>query len=78
MARLEGISRDSSIRGISPEGLDIILDVKWPGTVAIEVAFNGNSCGTAALGCLDGAAPGIGPRDLIVCLAREKARGDGD
>jgi len=39
MARLEDITRDSSIRGISPEGLVTVLDVKWLGTVAIEVTF---------------------------------------
>jgi len=39
MTRLEDITRGSSIRGISPEGLVTVLDVKWLGTVAIEVTF---------------------------------------
>ena len=39
MARLEDITRGSSIRGISPEGLVTIVDVKWLGTVAIEVTY---------------------------------------
>ena len=36
MARLEEITRGRSIRGILPEGLVSILDVKWLGTVAID------------------------------------------
>jgi len=39
MARLEDITRGSSIRGISPDGVVTILDFKWLGTVAIEVTF---------------------------------------
>jgi len=39
MTRLEDITRGSSVRGISPEGLVTIVDVKWLGTVAIEVTF---------------------------------------
>jgi len=39
MTRLEDITRGSSVRGISPEGLVTIVDVKWLGTVANEVTF---------------------------------------
>src|SRR5260370_19439112 len=39
MASLEDITRGSSSRGISPEGVVTIVDVKWLGTVAIEVTF---------------------------------------
>ena len=39
MTRLEDITRGSSVRGILPEGLATILDVKWLGTVAIEVTY---------------------------------------
>jgi SNF2 family DNA or RNA helicase len=39
MTRLEDITRGSSMRGISPEGVVTVLDVKWLGTVAIEVTF---------------------------------------
>jgi superfamily II DNA or RNA helicase len=39
MASLEDIARGSSMRGISPEGVVTVLDVKWLGTVAIEVTF---------------------------------------
>ena len=39
MTRLEDITRGCSIRGILPEGLATVLDVKWLGTVAIEVTF---------------------------------------
>src|SRR4051812_35427735 len=39
MAHLEEITRGSSIRGILPEGLVTVLDVKWLGTVALEVTY---------------------------------------
>jgi hypothetical protein len=39
MARLEEITRGSSVRGILPDGLVTVLDVKWIGTVAIEVTY---------------------------------------
>ena len=39
MTRLEDITRGCSIRGILPEGLATVLDVKWLGTVAIEVTY---------------------------------------
>jgi superfamily II DNA or RNA helicase len=37
MAQLEQITRGASVRGILPDGLATIVDVKWIGTVAIEV-----------------------------------------
>ncbi|SRR5579883_359883 len=39
MTRLEDVTRGSSVRGILPEGLVTVLDVKWIGTVAIEVTY---------------------------------------
>ncbi len=39
MTRLEDITRGSSVRGILPEGLATVLDVKWLGIVAIEVTY---------------------------------------
>jgi superfamily II DNA or RNA helicase len=39
MTRLEEITRGSAVRGILPEGLVTILDVKWIGTVALEVTY---------------------------------------
>jgi hypothetical protein len=39
MTRIEEITRGSSVRGILPEGLVTILDVKWIGTVAVEVTY---------------------------------------
>jgi len=39
MTRLEDITRGCSVRGILPEGLASVLDVKWIGTVAIEVTY---------------------------------------
>jgi hypothetical protein len=37
MAQLEQVTRGATVRGILPEGLVTIIDVKWIGTVAIEV-----------------------------------------
>src|SRR5471030_3057828 len=39
MATLEQITRGSSIRGILPDGLVSVSDVRWIGTVAIEVTY---------------------------------------
>jgi SNF2 family DNA or RNA helicase len=43
MTRLEEITRGASIQGILPEGLVTILDVKWLGTVAVEVTYKDSS-----------------------------------
>jgi superfamily II DNA or RNA helicase len=39
VARLEELTRGSSIRGILPDVLVTIVDVKWIGTVAVEVTY---------------------------------------
>ncbi len=39
MARLEDITRGASVKGILPEGLVTIVDVKWIGTVAVEATY---------------------------------------
>ena len=39
MAQLEDITRGAAVNGILPEGLVTVLDVKWVGTVAIEVTY---------------------------------------
>ena len=39
MARLEELTRGSSIKGILPDGLVTVLDVKWIGTLAIELTY---------------------------------------
>ncbi len=39
MARLEEITRGSAVKGILPEGLATISDIRWIGTVAIEVMY---------------------------------------
>ncbi len=39
MATLEQITRGAAVRGILPEGLVTISDVRWIGTVAIEVTY---------------------------------------
>jgi superfamily II DNA or RNA helicase len=39
MATLEAITRGAAVQGILPEGLVTISDVRWIGTVAIEVTY---------------------------------------
>ena len=39
MAQLELLTRGATVKGILPEGLVTIIDVKWIGTVAIEVTY---------------------------------------
>jgi superfamily II DNA or RNA helicase len=39
MATLEDITRGTAVKGILPEGLVTISDVRWIGTVAIEVTY---------------------------------------
>ena len=39
MATLEEITRGSAIRGILPDGIVMVSDVRWIGTVAIEVTY---------------------------------------
>ena len=46
MATLEAITRGAAVKGILPDGLVTISDVRWIGTVAIEVTYK-DSCGTA-------------------------------
>ncbi len=39
MARLEELTRDTAVRGILPDGLVIVVDVKWIGNAAIELTY---------------------------------------
>ncbi|MBN2560623.1 MAG: DUF3883 domain-containing protein [Phycisphaerae bacterium] len=39
MARLEDLTRGASVKGILPDGLVTVVDVKWIGTVAIELTY---------------------------------------
>lgn len=39
MARLEELTRGAAVRGILPDGIVTISDVRWVGTVAIEVTY---------------------------------------
>jgi len=39
MARLEDLTRGASVRGILPDGLVSVVDVKWIGTVAFELTY---------------------------------------
>ena len=43
MATLESIIRGAAVKGILPEGLVTISDVRWIGTVAIEVTYKDSS-----------------------------------
>jgi hypothetical protein len=36
MAKLEDITRGAAVKGILPDGLVTVVDVKWIGSVAIE------------------------------------------
>jgi len=39
VAQLEELTRGSAIKGILPDGLITVVDVKWIGTVAVEVTY---------------------------------------
>src|SRR5262245_3248308 len=39
MARLEDLTRGASVQGILSDGLVTVIDVKWIGTVAVELTF---------------------------------------
>jgi SNF2 family DNA or RNA helicase len=39
MARLEELTRGATVKGILPDGLVTVVDVKWIGTVAIELVY---------------------------------------
>jgi hypothetical protein len=47
MAALEDITRGAVVRGILPNSLATISDVRWIGTVAIEVTYKDASGGLA-------------------------------
>src|SRR5271155_5052357 len=51
MATLEAITRGASVKGILPDGLVTISDVRWIGTVAIEVTYK-DSAGRLGNGML--------------------------
>src|SRR5208283_381328 len=39
MARLEDLTRGTSVKGILPDGLVTVVDVKWIGNAAIELTY---------------------------------------
>jgi hypothetical protein len=39
MANLEDLTRGASVKGILPDSLITVVDVKWIGTVAIELTY---------------------------------------
>jgi superfamily II DNA or RNA helicase len=43
MARLEDLTRGAAVKGILPDGLVTIGDVRWIGTVAVEVTYKDSS-----------------------------------
>lgn len=67
MATLESITRGAAVRGILPEGLVAISDVRWIGTVAIEVTYKDSS------GRLGKATSVNHDLDKLLALAKEPA-----
>src|SRR6266487_498414 len=43
MARLEDLTRGAAVKGILPDSLVTIIDVKWIGTVAVELTYKSPS-----------------------------------
>ncbi len=43
MARLEDLTRGAAVRGILPNGLVTVLDVKWYGTAVVELTYKDTS-----------------------------------
>jgi hypothetical protein len=39
MARLEELTKGASVKGILPDSLVTVIDVKWIGTVAVELTY---------------------------------------
>ena len=39
MARLEELTRGSSVKGILPDGLVTVVDVRWFGSAAVELTY---------------------------------------
>ena len=39
MARLEDLTRGTSVKGILPDGLVTVVDVKWIGNAAVELTY---------------------------------------
>ena len=39
MSRLEDLTRGASVKGVLPDGLVTVVDVKWIGTIAVELTY---------------------------------------
>jgi hypothetical protein len=39
MSRLEDLTKGASVKGVLPDGLVTVVDVKWIGTVAVELTY---------------------------------------
>jgi hypothetical protein len=39
MSRLEELTKGTSVKGVLPDGLVTVVDVKWIGTVAVELTY---------------------------------------
>jgi hypothetical protein len=48
MAQLENLTKGTSVKGVLPDALVTVVDVKWIGTVAVELTYKcparRNSC----------------------------------
>ena len=43
MAKLEELTRGASVKGVLPDALVSVVDVKWVGTVAVELTYKESS-----------------------------------
>src|SRR5688500_4948271 len=43
MATLEELTKGTSVKGVLPDGLVHVVDVKWIGTVAVELTYKDSS-----------------------------------
>jgi len=43
MARLEDLTRDASVRGILPDRLVTVVDIKWHGSNVVELTYKDGS-----------------------------------
>ena len=39
MAKLEDLTKGTAVKGVLPDGLVSVVDVKWIGTVAVELTY---------------------------------------
>src|SRR5439155_12082694 len=44
MARLEELTRSATVRGVLPDGLVTVVDVKWHGSSVVELTYKDAAC----------------------------------